>query len=224
MEDNPQELIPMSEDRPVIRTVWYNGKLYFSLIDIVDYMHTGAFGLPIKAHKTHKHLTERDNLRDHMTPAELGLQAFTEGLANTLHQSRNSQGYKQIFIDVTDAGRGGSKARETAEEILGEPLVSSKNYKQIKGVSKKKALPSSAKPPASEQLSLFDLDQTEGSESSKQATYDNQVLAPVGDILERVFPHTPSICLLPLRQPPAEAVGCEESNAGELSIYSGRAR
>jgi prophage antirepressor-like protein len=38
MEDNPKELIPTSTDNPAVRTVWYNGKLYFSLIDIVDYL------------------------------------------------------------------------------------------------------------------------------------------------------------------------------------------
>ena len=132
--------------------------LQFSVL--TNTMHAEAFGLPIKAHKVHKHLTDRDNLRDHMTPAELGLQGFTEGLANTLHQSRNSQGYTQILIDVTDAGRGGRKARETAEEILGEPLVSSKNYKHLlKGRSKRKELPESTQSP--EQAPLFDDPQDE---------------------------------------------------------------
>ena len=103
--------------------------LQFSIL--TNTMHAETFGLPIKAHKVYKKLTTKDNLRDHMTPAELGLEAFVEGLANTLHIKRDSQGYEQILIDVTDAGKGGRKARETAEEILGEPLVSSKNYKNL---------------------------------------------------------------------------------------------
>lgn len=103
--------------------------IQFSIL--TNTMHTETFGLPIKAHKTHKHLVTKDNLRDHMTPAELGLEAFVEGLANTLHLNRDSQGYEQILIDVTDAGRGGRKARETAEEILGEPVVSDRNYKHL---------------------------------------------------------------------------------------------
>jgi DNA-damage-inducible protein D len=127
--------------------------LQFSVL--TDTMHAEAFGLHIKAHKAYKNLAIRDNLRDHMTPAELGLQAFTEGLANTLHQSRNSQGYEQILIDVTDAGQGGKKAREAAEEILGDTLVSSKNYKYLlKGEKKVKKLPISSQSP--EQMSLFD--------------------------------------------------------------------
>ncbi len=127
----------------------------FQFSILTNTMHTEAFGLPIKAHKEYKELSTRDNLRDHMTPAELGLQAFTEGLANTLHQSRNSRGYEQILIDVTDAGQGGRKAREAAEEILGGSLVSPKNYKHLlKGHRKGKELPASSQ--TSEQKSLFD--------------------------------------------------------------------
>jgi DNA-damage-inducible protein D len=77
----------------------------FSLL--TNTMHTEAFGLPIKAHKEHKQLSPKENLRDHMTPAELGLEAFVEGLANTLHHTRNSRGYGLILIDVTDAGEAG---------------------------------------------------------------------------------------------------------------------
>ena len=118
--------------------------IQFSIL--TNTMHTETFGLPIKAHKAHKHLASRDNLRDHMTPAELGLEAFVEGLANTLHLNRNSQGYEQILIDVTDAGQGGRKARETAEEILGEPVVSEKNYKRLlQGQQRRKQLPSPKK-------------------------------------------------------------------------------
>lgn len=109
---------------------------------LTNTMHTEAFGLPIKAHKAYKQLAERENLRDHMTPAELGLQAFVEGLANSLHVKRKSQGYSQILIDVTDAGRGGREARETAEKILGEPVVSAKHYKHLlKERRKRKELP-----------------------------------------------------------------------------------
>lgn len=127
----------------------------FQFSILTNTMHTEAFGLPIKAHKEHKDLSARDNLRDHMTPAELGLQAFTEGLANTLHQSRNSRGYEQILIDVTDAGQGGRKAREAAEEILGDSLISRKNFKHLlKGRQKGKELPASSQP--AEQKSLFD--------------------------------------------------------------------
>lgn len=132
--------------------------LQFSIL--TDTMHAEAFGLPIKAHKAYKRLSTRDNLRDHMIPVELGLQAFTEGFANTLHQSRNSHGYTQILIDVTDAGRGGRKARETAEEILGGPLVSSENYKHLlKGRTKRKELPEPTQPQSIQlpkQVSLFD--------------------------------------------------------------------
>ena len=98
---------------------------------LTNTMHVEAFGLPIKAHKKFKQLSPKEHLRDHMTPAELGLEAFVEGLANTLHHTRNSQGYELILIDVTDAGRGGRVAREVAEQIIGEPLVSDKNYKHL---------------------------------------------------------------------------------------------
>jgi len=118
---------------------------------LTNTMHVEAFGLPIKAHKKFKQLSPKENLRDHMTPAELGLEAFVEGLANTLHHTRNSQGYELILIDVTDAGRGGRVAREVAEQIIGEPLVSAKNYKHLLKARRKGSRLS-----LPEQSSLFD--------------------------------------------------------------------
>jgi len=118
---------------------------------LTNTMHVEAFGLAIKAHKKFKQLSAKENLRDHMTPAELGLEAFVEGLANTLHHTRNSRGYDLILLDVVDAGGGGKVAREVAEQIIGEPVVSDKNYKQLLKARRKgrqRSLP--------EQSSLFD--------------------------------------------------------------------
>ena len=41
---------------------------------LTNTMHVEAFGFAIKAHKKFKQLSAKENLRDHMTPAELGLE------------------------------------------------------------------------------------------------------------------------------------------------------
>lgn len=39
MEDEEtQAPIPSSDNTPYVRTVWFHGKLYFSLVDVVDYL------------------------------------------------------------------------------------------------------------------------------------------------------------------------------------------
>jgi DNA-damage-inducible protein D len=100
----------------------------------------GTFGLNPSEHAKLKGL-ERQNLRDHMTPMELILTAFSEEATRQITIRDNAQG----FIDNHDAaqigGRIGGKALSNYEEESGLKVVSSKNFLGLKGGESAKELP-----------------------------------------------------------------------------------
>ncbi len=95
---------------------------------LTSLLHKGAFGLSVKAHRDLKGLPKGEDLRDHMSIAELGVTAFTESIAVSLHQERDSQGISELERDARDAGAAGAAARGVAEQALGHPVVTSENF------------------------------------------------------------------------------------------------
>lgn len=119
---------------------------------LTNILHEGTFGVTVKAHRNLKGLPKSEDLRDHMSIAELGLTAYTEGIALTLHEERNSYGMANLTRDAQDAGEAGNAARLAAEQTLGHPVITSQNYlanipqrRQVRG-KKQKPEPSSQPP------------------------------------------------------------------------------
>ena len=99
---------------------------------LTDILHSGAFDLATAEHKAIKHIGQRSNLRDSMTPIELALTILTEASATELHQAHDSQGFDELREDATEAGEVGGAARRDLEARTGRPVVSSENYKALR--------------------------------------------------------------------------------------------
>jgi hypothetical protein len=111
---------------------------------LTNILHEGAFGLPVQAHRDLKGLPKNEDLRDHMSIPELGVTAFTESIALTLHQQRDSYGMGDLARDALDAGKAGAAARRIAEQTLGQPVVTIENFlanraprRQVRGKKQK---------------------------------------------------------------------------------------
>ena len=99
---------------------------------LTNEMTKGTFGFTVQAYKEYKLLPTKTNLRDHMTPIELALTSLSEATAITYHRDRDSQGFRELKRDATDAGRTTGKARKAIEEDIGRSVVSKENYLDVK--------------------------------------------------------------------------------------------
>lgn len=95
---------------------------------LTNAIHRGAFGLTVQEHRALKHLPANEDLRDHMSLAELTLIAFAEGFATVLHQERNTRGFEALLQDATEAGEVAGGARRLMESALGRPVTSGSNF------------------------------------------------------------------------------------------------
>lgn len=98
---------------------------------LTNEIYEAGFGLKAKEYKEYKGLTKTQNLRDSMSNMELALTNLGETTATELHQKNDSFGMQELKSDVRDAGRVTKKAREEAEALLGEPIVTKNNYLDI---------------------------------------------------------------------------------------------
>jgi DNA-damage-inducible protein D len=99
---------------------------------LTDILHRGTFDLSTAEHKATKHIGQRGDLRDSMTPLELALTILSEATATELHQVHDSQGIKELKHDVGEAGEVGGAARKDIEARTGCPVVSDENYKTLR--------------------------------------------------------------------------------------------
>jgi hypothetical protein len=100
-----------------------------------------TFGLTPQAHKTLKGL-DKENLRDHMTNFELILTALSEEATRHIAVRDDAQGFHENREAAIKGGNIGGKARRNLEKDLGESVVSSKNFKNLKAAENQKSLPS----------------------------------------------------------------------------------
>ena len=91
----------------------------------------GTFGLTPSAHSKIKGL-QRQNLRDHMTPMELILTAFSEEATRLLAINEDAQGFNENHDAATKGGQIGGQARQNLENQLGKPIVSADNFLSLK--------------------------------------------------------------------------------------------
>jgi DNA-damage-inducible protein D len=95
----------------------------------------GTFGLTPNEHKDLKGLN-RQNLRDHMTPMELILTAFSEEATRQVAIRDAAEGFIENYDAAFVGGKIGGKALKNYEEETGLKVVSSDNFLGLKGNDK----------------------------------------------------------------------------------------
>lgn len=119
-------------------------------------LHQQTFGISIEDHRELKQLPARANLRDHETALELAIGTVSEVTATMLGEQRKSQKFQEFLRDTNDAGYVGRAAREAAEQKLGEPVVSPKNFLLEEKTARQRRKQEKLLPPLVEQPSLFE--------------------------------------------------------------------
>jgi len=97
----------------------------------------GTFDLKVDEYKQVKGL-ERENLRDHMTDIELILTMLAEATTTKLHQDRDTLGFEPLKKDAMEGGAVAGRTRRDIEKRAGKPVVTSGNFKELTGKSRKK--------------------------------------------------------------------------------------
>ena len=102
------------------------GKEYSILTAIIA---KGTFGLNPSEHKKLKGLEKPNHeLRDHMTPMELILTAFSEEATRQIAIRDDAKGFNENQESAQLGGRIGGNARKNFEKTTGLNVVSSENY------------------------------------------------------------------------------------------------
>jgi hypothetical protein len=90
----------------------------------------GTFDLEVDQYKQVKGL-KLENLRDHMTDIELILTMLAEATTTKLHQDRDTQGFEPLKEDAKEGGAVAGRTRLDIEKRVGEPVVTSGNFKAL---------------------------------------------------------------------------------------------
>jgi DNA-damage-inducible protein D len=104
----------------------------------------GTFGITPSEHSKVKGL-ERQNLREHMTPMELILTAFSEEATRQVTVRDDAQGFSENYEAAHLGGRIGGDALKNFESKTGLKVVSSENFLGLKGGETSLELPEGGK-------------------------------------------------------------------------------
>ena len=96
----------------------------------------GTFGLTPSEHKQLKGI-DKENLRDNMTDLELIFTALSEAATKIYTEDDNAQGFEENHDAAIKGGNAAGNARRTFEKDTKRQVVSSKNFLNDKGDSKK---------------------------------------------------------------------------------------
>ena len=112
---------------------WKNNEVktreeYATLTDII---HKEWSELTVKEHKNYKGL-KTENLRDHMTDAELVFTALAELSTRQIAETMETKGLEENKIPAQKGGRVAKNARIELEQKTGKKVVSDRNFKQIR--------------------------------------------------------------------------------------------
>jgi DNA-damage-inducible protein D len=91
----------------------------------------GTFGLSPSEHSDIKGLN-KENLRDHMTPMELILTAFSEEATRQIAMRDDAQGFNENHEAAQLGGKIGGEARQNFEKNTGLKVVSKDNFQHLK--------------------------------------------------------------------------------------------
>lgn len=131
-----QQRMTGQETRNKLTDYWKDHKITkdeeFAIL--TNIIHQEWSGLTVKEHKNLKGLKSQ-NLRDHMSEAELIFTALAELSTRTIAQSVNATGMKENKKASSEGGRIAKRARIDFENKTGHKVVTGKNF--LKGNSKK---------------------------------------------------------------------------------------
>lgn len=127
-----QQRMMGQEIRNKLTDYWQNNEVkekeeYAILTDII---HKEWTDLTTKEHKQYKGL-KTENLRDHMTDAELVFTALAELSTRQIAEADRAQGLDENKIPARKGGKIAKNARLELEEKTGQNVVSRKNFKRI---------------------------------------------------------------------------------------------
>ena len=100
------------------------GREYAILTDII---HQEWSGLKVREHKKLKGLTDQ-NLRDHMSEAELIFTALAELSTRQIAESRDADGMQENAKAAKEGGGIAKKARRELEDRTGKHVVTGRNF------------------------------------------------------------------------------------------------
>lgn len=133
-----QQRMMGQEIRNKLTDYWKNNEVkekeeYAILTDII---HKEWSDLTTKEHKKYKRL-KTENLRDHMTDAELVFTALAELSTRQIAEADRARGLDENKIPAQKGGTVAKNARLELEEKTGKKVVSQENFKQINSNSNK---------------------------------------------------------------------------------------
>lgn len=82
---------------------------------LTNEIYKSGFGFSMKEYKKIKGLHGSQNLRDSMTNLELALTSLGEATTTEIHKKNNSQGIKELKIDINKAGNVINRAKKEIE-------------------------------------------------------------------------------------------------------------
>ena len=106
---------------------------------LTDVIHQEWTGLSTGQHKRLKGLKSQ-NLRDHMTEAELIFTALAELSTTQIAKAENAEGYPKNKIAAKKGGSIAKSARKQLEEQTGKRVVSTENYLPVRIEAKHKRI------------------------------------------------------------------------------------
>ncbi len=133
-----QQRMMGQEVRNKLTDYWKNNEVkekeeYAILTNII---HQEWSDLSVKEHKDYKGL-KTENLRDHMTDAELVFTALAELSTRQIAETMETKGLEDNKIPARKGGTIAKNARLELEQNTGKKVISSENLKQLSGVKKK---------------------------------------------------------------------------------------
>ena len=97
---------------------------------LTNIIHQEWSDLTVKEHKGLKNL-KRENLRDHMTDAELVFTALAELSTRNIAETMKTKGLEENKIPAQKGGRVAKNARLELEQKTGKKVVGGRNFKQL---------------------------------------------------------------------------------------------
>ena len=91
-------------------------------------IHREWSGLGVQDHKKLKQIGKNNNLRDHMSEAELIFTALAELSTRQIAESEQSKGLEENKIPAKRGGKIARDARIALEEKTGKKVVTDENY------------------------------------------------------------------------------------------------
>lgn len=104
---------------------------------LTNIIHKEWSGLSVKDHKDLKGL-ERQNLRDHMSEAELIFTALAELSTRQIAETEKAEGLDQNKVSAVKGGNIAKNARKALEDKTGKSVVSGQNFLPEEDSKKKK--------------------------------------------------------------------------------------